>query len=140
MPRREVALAVDARLAAFWTETPVIDFDTQTQPPDNAPAFLVVQYPVVNGAHPVLGRLFWEEGALRLVLNVLRGIGRDQALIWCNKLTDMFRVVKFDGVETFMPDGPQDDDASDDGNWVSYSIIVPYRFEYESAVFEFESA
>ena len=136
MPSRAVADAVEARLEANWTETPFIPYDTLAQPPDNTEAFVIIQYPISNGARPVLGRVFWDEGAIRIVLNVQRGIGQAQGLLWSDMLADLYRSVKFDGVETFVPDGPVIDDTIEDGNWVLYSIVVPYRFEFVSAVYE----
>ncbi len=136
MPSRAVAQAVDARLIANWTATPIIPYDTQAQPPDNAEAFVVVQYPVVNGIRPMLGRTFWEEGAIRIVLNVKRGVGQPQADEWSDTLKHIFRGVKFDHIECLVPDGPIVDDTIEDGNWVEYSIVVPYRFEFVSAVYE----
>lgn len=130
MPRKAVADAFEARLVANWTATPIIPYDTQAQPPDNAEGFVVLQYPVANGERPLLERRWWEDGAVRVVLNVLRGIGLAQGLAWSDELADIFRAVKFDGVETFVPDGPVIDDTIENGNWVEYSIIVPYRFEY----------
>jgi hypothetical protein len=142
MPKKAVADAIDARLAAYWVATPVIDYDTTTEPPDDEDAFLVVQYPIANGVRPVLGRTFWEEGAIRFVLHVKRGIGKEQGLEWSDTLAHMFRAVRFQDIriQTFEPDGPIIDDASYDGNWVIYATIVPYRFEFEEAVFEFASA
>ncbi len=136
MPSKAVADAVEARLIANWTETPFIPYDTQAQPPDDAEAFVVIQYPVATGARPVLGRVFWDEGAFRIVLNVLRGIGLAQGLLWSDMLSDLYRAVKFDGVETFVPDGPVIDDTIENGSWVAYSIVVPYRFEFVAAVYE----
>lgn len=136
MPAKAVADAVNARLFATWTQTPIVPYDTVSEPPDDAEAFLVVQYPVVNGVRPLLGRVFWEEGSIRLVLNVKRGMGEDQAFTWLDQLALIFRAVKFDGVETFEPDGAPTDDTIEDGNWVGYSIAVPYRFEFVSAVYE----
>ena len=139
MPIKHVADAVDARLAANWIATPIVAYDEQAEPPP-ADAFVVVQFPVVNSSRPVLGRLFWEEGAIRLVLSVRRDVGIDQGRVWSDTLAHIFRAVKFDGVQTFEPDGPNVDDSLDNGNWLIFSIIIPYRFEFESAVFEFESA
>lgn len=134
MPSREVADAVQNRLATYWTATTIVDYDTVAEPPD-VNAFLVHQYPVVNGTHPVLGRTFFEEGAIRLVLNVERGIGLVQGLTWCDSLKLLFRDVVFDGVQTFTPSGPVIDDNTEEGNWISYSLIVPYRYEYTSEPF-----
>jgi hypothetical protein len=138
MPSKHVVDAVNARLAASWTATPIVDYDEQTETPD-AEAFVTVQFPITTGASPVLGRLFWEEGFIRLVLSVRRDVGKDQGLIWSDTLAHIFRVVKFDGIETRQPDGPNIDDSTDNGNWLIFSLIIPYRFEFESAVFEFES-
>lgn len=138
MPSKHVADAVAARLSASWTATPIIDYDEQTATPD-VDAFVTVQFPITTGTSPVLGRLFWEEGAIRLVLSVRRDLGKDQGLEWSDTLAHIFRTAKFDGIETRQPDGPNIDDSTDNGNWLIFSVIVPYRFEFESAVFEFES-
>jgi hypothetical protein len=132
MPSRAVADAVEARLAASWTATTFIPYDTQQQPPADADAFLVVQYPVANGSQPVLERHFFEDGVLRFVLNVKSGIGLQQGLDWSDTLADLFRRRKFSGVETFAPDPPIIDDNTDDGNWISYAILVPYRYQFDS--------
>jgi hypothetical protein len=136
MPSKAVADAVEARLMANWAVSPIIPYDAQTQPPEGVESFIVVQYPVANGVRPALGRTFFEEGAIRIVLNVVRGVGSAQGLEWSDQLAWMFRAVKFDGVETFVPDGPVIDDTIEEGNWVMYSIIVPYRYEFVSAVYE----
>lgn len=134
MPAKAVADAVEARLIANWGTTPIIGYDTQAQPPDDADAFVVVQYPIANGAQPVLGRTFWEEGAFRIVLNMRRGIGLAQGLEWADTLATLYRRVKFSAIETFVPDGPIIDDNIENGNWISYAVIVPYRYEYRSAL------
>lgn len=133
MARKAVIDAFEARLAANWTATPIIPYDTQAQPPDNAEGFVVLQYPVANGGRPWLERRWWEIGTVRIVLNVLRGIGLDQGSAWSDELADIFRAVKFNSIETFVPDGPIIDDTIENGNWVEYSIIIPYRFEYFDA-------
>src|SRR5262245_4518598 len=136
MPSKHVADAVDARLAANWTATPIIPYDTQAQPPDNAEAFVVVQYPISNGARAFLGITFFEEGAIRVVLNVQRCVGLAQGLAWSDELAFIYRAVKFDGIETFVPDGPVVDDTIENGNWVEFSIVIPYRHEFVSAAYE----
>ena len=56
MPSKAVADAVEARLMANWTVSPIIPYDAQTQPPEGVELFIVVQYPVANGVRPALGR------------------------------------------------------------------------------------
>ena len=136
MPHPAVAQAVDARLLNNWTATPVIPYDSVAEPPDDAEAFVVVQYPVVMEEKPTLSRTFWERGVIRLVLNIKRGIGQSQALEWTNLLKLIYREAKFDGVITHETDGPIVDDTIEDGNWVGYSVDVHYHFEFVSAVYE----
>jgi len=133
MPAKAVVDAVQARLTANWTATVIVDYDTNAYPPD-LDAFLVHQYPVVNGSKPVLERLFWEEGAIRFVLNVRRGIGLAQGLTWCDELTALFRESDFGGVQCFETSGPVIDDTLEEGDFISYSMIVRYRYEYTTAL------
>jgi hypothetical protein len=136
MPSKAVADAVEARLLENFTAVPLIPYDTQAQPPDDAEAFMVVQYPVANGVRPALGRTFFEEGAINIILNVVRGVGLAQGLTWSDEIAHIFRAVKFGDVLTFEPSGPIIDNTIEEGNWVMYSIIVPYRYEFVSAVYE----
>jgi hypothetical protein len=131
MPAKAVADAVQARLALHWTATVIIDYDTMASPPD-LDAFLVHQYPVVNGSKPFLDRHFFEEGGIRFVLNIRRGIGLAQGLAWCDELAALFREVKFSGIECFAPSGPIVDDNNEEGDWISYAVIVPYRYQFDS--------
>jgi hypothetical protein len=133
MPAKAVADAVQARLTANWTNTVVVDYDTNAYPPD-LDAFLVHQYPVVNGAKPVVGRIFWEEGGIRFVLNVRRGIGQEQGLEWSDELAALFRECKFDDVQCFETSGPIIDDTIEEGDWISYAVIVRYRYEYTTSL------
>lgn len=133
MPLKAVADLFQAYLTANWTATVVVAYDTVADTPD-VDAFLVQQYPVVLGTHPVLGRKFWEEGTYRLVLNVNRGIGQEQGLTWMDMLHALFNNIKFTtgSLETFTPDGAIIDDNNEEGDWIAYSLIVPYRYQYDA--------
>lgn len=133
MPIKVVADLFEQRLVANWTATLIVSYDTVAEPPD-VEAFLVQQYPVVLGVRPVIGRRFFEEGVYRLVLNVRGGIGLAQGLQWSDSLRLLFNSIKFEsgGLETFVPDGPIIDDNTEEGDWIVYSIIVPYRYQYDS--------
>lgn len=138
MPSAAVDTAVKTRLAASWSTTVVVGglgpsdpADTLTEPPEDVSAFLVVQYPVVNGDKPVLHGKYFEEGAIRLVLNVKRTKGLSQGLTWADSLATLFREYRNDaGFETFTPSAPIINDASDDGNWMSFAVIAPYRYQH----------
>jgi hypothetical protein len=131
MPSAAVHAAFNARLTANWTETPIVDSVLPIEPPQ-VPAFLVLQYPVTNASKPVLQRTYWEEGAARLVLNVDVGAGLTYGLGLADQLATLFREVKFDGVETFSTSPPILREPMDEGTWFELSVIVPYRFEFDS--------
>jgi hypothetical protein len=130
MPAKAVADFFETYLAANWTETVIVGYDTVADTPD-VDAFVVQQYPVVLGTHPVLGRHFFEEGVYRLVLNVNRGIGQAQGLLWSDQLRVLFNNVRFSSsLETLTPDGPIVDDNNEEGDWIAYAVIIPYRYQY----------
>lgn len=135
MPAAAVDAAFQAKLAASWVSIDQVVLDangTETTPPQNAIAFVVVQYPVVNGEHPVIGRRYFEEGAARIVLNVKAQTGLATGLAMADTIAALFREVKLaTGVETFTPSGAIVNDINDDANWFSLSIIVPYRYQFD---------
>jgi hypothetical protein len=139
MPMQEVVAAVEARLASGWSYCPVRGFaDDNGDTPDDASAFLVVQYPVAMSHQITIGapgsNLFREEGAFRLVLAMPRTIeGRLLALIWTDELAKLFRAKQFGanadfmGVTTYAPTSPAIEDDTDNGNYLLLSIAVPYQ-------------
>ena len=100
------------------------------QPDNTLNVFVILQYPVVNGSKPVLGRHYFEEGAARFVLNVRRSVEMDAALVLADDLAAIFRDRKFYDIETFTPSPPIINDVTNDGNWISLSVIVPYRYQF----------
>lgn len=136
MPAAAVDAAFQAKLAASWVSADQVVLDAngaETTPPQNAIAFVVVQYPVVNGERPVIGRRYFEEGAARIVLNVRAQTGLATGLAMADTIAALFRGVKrlATGVETFTPSGAIINDINDDANWFSLSIIVPYRYQFD---------
>lgn len=134
MPLKPVNDAVMTRLSANWThpEIPIIPYDTIREPPPGTFAFVVVQFPVAMGVRPTLGRTFWEDGVVRLVLNVVTGTGLDQVLVWTDELAAIFRELPItEHLVCFETDGPVITDDIDDGQWISYSVAIRYRFQYE---------
>jgi hypothetical protein len=131
MPSAAVEAAFQAR---YYEETlndpPIIPAITVGQPANTHDAFVVLQYPVVNGSKPVLERHYFEEGAARFVLNVRRTAEMETALALADDIASMFRDRKFHGIETFTPSPPIVNDTTNDGNWFSLSVIVPYRYQF----------
>jgi hypothetical protein len=131
MPSAAVEFAFQARLyEATSGDPPAIPAIVSGQPDNGTDAFIVIQYPVVNGSKPVLGRHYFEEGAARLVLNVRRTLEMADALAMADDLASTFRDYKFHGIESFTPSPPIVNDTSNDGNWFSLSVIVPYRYQF----------
>jgi hypothetical protein len=130
MPHPAVDAAFKSRLATYWTATPFIGVGGATMPP-NGESFGVLQYPVVAGEQPTLGRRFFENGVARFVLNVERPLAVDEGYVWAAELAALFRCKKLGGgLETFTPDGPIINDASDNGNYIELAVLVPYRYQF----------
>ncbi len=137
MPSPAVDAAFKARIAANFTTIPTIGVSGRTEPPSDGSSFVVLQYPVVNGEKPSIGRRFFEDGAARIVFNVQKGPAEyDAQQTWIPAVAALFRDksasdLNVAGMQTFTPDGPITNDTNDDGNFVSFSLIVPYRYQYE---------
>ena len=127
--------AVEAAFQARYYEQtlndpPLFSAIVSGQPVNTLSAFVILQYPVVNGSKPVLGRHYFEEGAARFVLNVRRSVEMATALGLADDLAAIFRDCKFYDIETFTPSAPMINDISNDGNWLTLSVIVPYRYQF----------
>jgi hypothetical protein len=132
MPSAAVEAAFQSRLYEFTLgDPPVIPAIVSGQPSNADDAFIVIQYPVVNGVKPTIGRHYFEEGAARFVLNVRRTAEMDAALGIADEIASIFRDRKFHGIETFTPSPPIVNDTSNDGNWFSLSVIVPFRYQFD---------
>lgn len=134
MPTPAVDTAFKARIAANFTTIPTIGVNNVSEPPSDGTSFIVLQYPVVNGEKPVIGRRFFEEGALRIVINVVRAYAETDGASWAATLASLFRDRSLgSGLETFTPSGPIINDAIDDGDFVELAVIVPYRYQFDDA-------
>lgn len=135
MPHPNVDSAFKAKIAANFTTIPTIGVSDVVTPPGSG-SFVIIQYPVVNGDKPSLSRRFFEEGAARIVVNVEKGPAEyDANQTWLPALASLFREknsteMNMAGLETFAVDGPITNDTNDDGNFVSYALIVPYRYQF----------
>lgn len=131
MPAPAVDTAFKARIAANFTTIPTIGINGVSEPPSDGSSFIVLQYPVVNGEKPGIGRRFFEEGALRIVINVVRAYAETDGAAWAATLASLFRDQKLGGgLQTFTPNGPITNDAIDDGDFVELAVIVPYRYQF----------
>ena len=131
MPAAAVEAAFQARQFELMPTVPVIPAIVLGQPSDAHDAFIVIQYPVANGLKPALQRHYFEEGAARFVLNVRRSMEMEDALSMADDIASAYRDQTFLGVETFTPSPPIINDTTNDGNWFSLSVIVPYRYQFD---------
>jgi hypothetical protein len=136
MPAAVVEALVTARINTFLADTPpalavsLVPANTVAPPSSDDDAFMVVQYPVVNGSKPVINRRFVEEGGIRIVINVRRSIELEQALALSDDIAGLFRDLRLgNGLEVFTPSTPIINDMSDDANWFALAVIVPYRYQ-----------
>jgi hypothetical protein len=131
MSSAAVEAAFQARYYEYTLNDPPIFPAIMSGQPDNTlSAFVILQYPVANGSKPVLSRHYFEEGAARFVLNVRRSVEMSTALGLADDLAAIFRDRKFHDIETFTPSPPIVNDVTNDGNWFSLSVIVPYRYQF----------
>ena len=132
MPSAAVEFAFQARLYESTSgDPPAIPAIVAGQPDSSHDAFIIIQYPVVDGSKPVLERHYFEEGAARLVVNVRRTLEMADALDIADGVASIFRDRRFHEIETFTPSPPIVNDTSNDGNWFSLSVIVPYRYQFD---------
>jgi hypothetical protein len=132
MPSAVVEAAFQARYYEHTlNDPPLFPAIVSSQPDNTLDAFVVLQYPVVNGVKPVISRHYFEEGAARFVVNVRRSVEMDTALDLADSVAAIFRDRRFHGIETFTPDPPIINEVTNDGNWFSLSVIVPYRYQFD---------
>src|SRR6185369_7546723 len=116
MSSAAVEAAFQARYYEFTlNDPPILPAIMAGQPDNTLSAFVILQYPVVNGSKPVLGRHYFEEGAARFVLNVRRSVEMSTALGLADDLAAIFRDRKFHDIETFTPSPPIVNDTTNDG-------------------------
>lgn len=130
MASKAVVDAVMARLAANWTNCPVVEMNTVRTAPAAGTPFLVVQFPVSNEEHITLGqvgqRTFREEGGFRLVLAMPSGAGLGTGQLWSDQLRALFRAAQFAGVNCLGATGGPLADGNDDANYFKFSVVVEY--------------
>ena len=127
MAHLAVVQAVEARVAAGFTACPVRVENDNDGVPNEAGAFIALQFPWSRSEWQTIDGDFLEEGAFRFVLSVPRGDGTHQGRAWLDDIATLFRAVEFDGVQTYAPSSPVTDDRSEAENYYRLSISVPYE-------------
>ena len=131
MASKAVHDAVNARLEAVWTATPVKALNQYADP--DTP-FLVVEYPYSASEQLTFGspgnNVIREQGSIRMAFRVETGSGVEDALAWADQLAALFRNQRFDGVRTFVPTTPVFDDQNVQGAYYEVSFAVPYQLDF----------
>jgi len=125
--------AVDARIASLWTATSYFGLNEEGEAPADLSAFLEVQYPLANAQQMSIGspgaQVFREEGGIRFVLSIPRGVGTRDWQLKLEALVDGFRAKRFDGVNTWAPTSPVLDDGNARAGYWRLTAVVPYYFD-----------
>lgn len=128
MTKKAVVDAVYARLAANWTQCPIVALNTMGNVPANAAAFLAVDFPIAESRiFSVDGKDFREEGVARIVVYTDHGSGRDAAYSYAETISALFRLVTADGVNYL---APTIRDAVSDDLYFKLIVTIPYAFNY----------
>lgn len=133
MASKVVMDAVSARIGGTWNGYPVFDPNTVGDPPADGSRFLAIQYPVANENQITVGspgaNVFREDGAIRFVYSIPRGVGVGDDIGLLDGLRALFRGKQFAFVTTYAPSSAVLDDSNDNGNYWKLSFAVPYYFD-----------
>lgn len=134
------ATAIEDRLKANWTTTPVYLADEIDAPPDPPSAFVVLEFPGGSSSQYTIGspgnNVFLEAGAF--MIHVLVPLGNDSqgnawrrtARTYAETIAEIFRAQTFaTSVITYAPDPPHESDRSN-GNFWGVSFGVPYHYQF----------
>ena len=137
-----VVTAVQTRLAANWTATPIVGPNQETLVPDDGSAFLVLEFPPVGDENQItIGaqgtRVFREEGAILLTLCIPLGVGLNPtATPWLTQfdaLRATFRGQSFSGVNTLGASPAHESGESDHGAYYELSSAISFYYDIQNA-------
>lgn len=142
MVAKAVVDAVEARLGATWTSldgtlVPVFGINVIGDTPSDGSPFLEVQYPVANESQLTIGQpgggdIYREDGGVRFVLSIRRGLGIAQGLVWIDELRSLFREQVFGGVNSWAASPAVIDNSNDAGNYWTLAFVVLYNFDFHN--------
>ena len=133
MASLSVITAVNALVAANWTQTPIYTLNVDTKvPADNSP-FLEVTFLVANETQSSFGapgsNVYREEGGFRCILNVPVGRRLDTFLGWVDDLRAALRG-HVSGTLVLWEAAPAvQGERTEDGAYYQISFAVPYRYD-----------
>lgn len=134
------AAAIEARLIANWSTTPIYLADDLHDPPEPPSPFVVLEFPGGTARQVTIGspgaNAFEEEGAF--MIHVFVPIGnqpvtgtpwRKVARDYAETIAAIFRGKTFSSVRTYAPFPPNESDRAI-GNFYSVSFATPFLYSY----------
>ncbi|PZU87346.1 MAG: hypothetical protein DI527_18905 [Chelatococcus sp.] len=129
MAHKLVEAAVEARLRALWSASPVFVENTEAEPPADGSGYLMLQFPVADASRSAINeRAYREEGAFRVVLHVPRDTGVQQIRDQGEAIAALFCDESFAGVNCRVPGPTFVGDAVGALSWAS--VTIPYDFNF----------
>lgn len=136
MAKLALCNAIEAALAAGFTQCRIFGIDDEYEPPSDGSAFIIVQYPVSSAEPLTIGdpgnNRHRETGTFRIVIHTPRKKGKGLALGWADTISALFISKTFaDGtINTWTPGSPVLNDDNDLGKYFVTSFSVPYWHDF----------
>jgi hypothetical protein len=137
MAHTYVMQTVEEYLHTNWPRHPAtvelrVINDDNAETPESGGPFGQIQFPVSRDRRLVIGERWYEqEGGIRVVISVPRGMGAHQLGTWLEEIKNLLRDRNLGGgLKTDTPSGPTFDDRNDEGAYFTASIVAPYRYTY----------
>lgn len=129
--KQAVITVVEAALSA-WPECPSrMAVNESGQVDGSGDLYLLVQFPVANGARTTHSLSFVEEGAARILINAPSGSGIAESLAVGERIASLFRGKRIAGIQFGAPTSPLIHDDNDDGQYFKTSVVVPYVYHFD---------
>lgn len=134
MARQSVCDAVEAYLAAHWSEAEIFGENSEGSTPTDGSPFVVVQYPYVTSRQISVGtpgnNVWRDEGAFRIVIHVERGVGTKVGREWADQIAALFRGKDLGVLRTWAPTAAVTDNRNPAETYYILSFSCPYSHDY----------
>jgi hypothetical protein len=128
MAKKAAVDAIISRLKAEWTQSPVLDRNTDMQPSADGSSYVRIEFPAAANRPTTLSGDHREDGGFRVVVATQIAGGIAQSAEWCEEIATIFRGQKFDDVQCWTPTIRE---GVDQGNYFEAYVVVPYYFPYQ---------
>lgn len=132
MARLQVVTAVDAYLAANWTQTPIVKMnDAASAPPAKGAPYILVTYPFASETQMSIGvpgaNIWREHGAFQVRIYGERSKGLSGTVTLADAIANLLRGKRITAeMECREVDSAALHDDNDNGNYFVVGVIVNY--------------